>query len=136
MTPLFEMPAVKVISVRQPWAWLIVTGRKDVENRTWATSYRGTIFIHAAGAMHQTPIAAIEDRFGVEIDRAALTLGAIVGRAELVDVVARSHSPWFEGPRAFVLRDPVAIEPVPMLGRLGIFSVPRFPVRELGRVGA
>jgi hypothetical protein len=29
------------LSVRQPWAWLIVNGYKDVENRSWTTHYRG-----------------------------------------------------------------------------------------------
>ena len=39
---------VKIISVRQPWAWLIVAGHKDIENRTWRTSYRGRLLIHAS----------------------------------------------------------------------------------------
>jgi ASCH domain len=30
------------LSVRQPWAWAIVSGYKDVENRSWPTNYRGT----------------------------------------------------------------------------------------------
>lgn len=39
---------MKAISIRQPWAWLIVHGAKVVENRSWATSYRGPLLIHAA----------------------------------------------------------------------------------------
>ncbi len=38
---------MQALSVRQPWAWLIVAGYKDVENRGWATKYRGRILIHA-----------------------------------------------------------------------------------------
>jgi hypothetical protein len=38
---------MKTLTVRQPWASLIVTGAKDVENRSWPTSYRGTLLIHA-----------------------------------------------------------------------------------------
>lgn len=38
----------KVISIRQPWAWLIVNGFKDVENRSKRPSHRGHIFIHAS----------------------------------------------------------------------------------------
>jgi len=38
---------MKAILIRQPWAWLIVHGYKDVENRTWSTKYRGPILIHA-----------------------------------------------------------------------------------------
>ena len=38
---------MKALSVRQPWAELIVAGLKDVENRTWRTDYRGPVLIHA-----------------------------------------------------------------------------------------
>src|SRR5437763_3986357 len=38
----------KVIVIRQPWAWLIVNGFKDIENRTWATRYRGPLIIQAS----------------------------------------------------------------------------------------
>ena len=31
---------MKAISIRQPWAWLVVNGHKDVENRTWRTKHR------------------------------------------------------------------------------------------------
>jgi hypothetical protein len=34
---------MKIISIRQPWASLIVSGLKDVENRTWRTRYRGRV---------------------------------------------------------------------------------------------
>ena len=39
---------MKVLSIRQPWAWLIMTGLKDVENRTWNTDFRGQFAIHAS----------------------------------------------------------------------------------------
>jgi len=39
---------MKIISIRQPWAALIVSGIKDVENRTWPTRYRGQLLIHAS----------------------------------------------------------------------------------------
>lgn len=38
---------VLAVSVRQPWAWAIVNGFKDVENRAWKTNYRGLVMIHA-----------------------------------------------------------------------------------------
>jgi ASCH domain len=34
---------MKVIVIRQPWAWLIVNGIKDIENRSWRTRYRGPL---------------------------------------------------------------------------------------------
>lgn len=39
---------MKVLSIRQPWAWLIMTGLKDIENRTWNTDFRGRFAIHAS----------------------------------------------------------------------------------------
>ncbi|MBB3041198.1 hypothetical protein [Nocardioides soli] len=38
---------MKALTVQQPWAWAIVHGGKDVENRTQAWSYRGLLAIHA-----------------------------------------------------------------------------------------
>jgi hypothetical protein len=38
---------MKVLTVRQPWASLIVAGIKNVENRSWRTKYRGKLGIHA-----------------------------------------------------------------------------------------
>ena len=39
---------MKALSIRQPWASLIVAGIKDIENRSWVTNYRGKLLIHAA----------------------------------------------------------------------------------------
>src|SRR5690349_14501124 len=38
---------MKALSIRQPWAWLIVNGHKPVENRSWPTKYTGKLLIHA-----------------------------------------------------------------------------------------
>ena len=38
---------MKALSILQPWAWLIVHGPKDVENRTWSTPFRGEFLVHA-----------------------------------------------------------------------------------------
>jgi len=39
---------MKALSIKQPWAYLIANGIKDVENRTWQTKYRGWVLIHAS----------------------------------------------------------------------------------------
>jgi len=39
---------MKVISIKQPWASLIITGYKAYEFRTWKTKYRGKLLIHAS----------------------------------------------------------------------------------------
>lgn len=42
---------MKALSIRQPWAWAIVNGHKTIENRTWATTYRGPLLIHASKSL-------------------------------------------------------------------------------------
>lgn len=39
------------LSIRQPWAWLILHAGKDIENRDWPTKVRGRVLIHAAKGM-------------------------------------------------------------------------------------
>jgi hypothetical protein len=39
---------MKAISIKQPFAWLLVNGFKDLENRNWKTNFRGEILIHAS----------------------------------------------------------------------------------------
>lgn len=46
------MKKYKVLSVRQPYASLLVNGIKDVENRSRKTNFRGTVLIHASAKMH------------------------------------------------------------------------------------
>ena len=40
-----------VLSIRQPWAWLILNAGKDIENREWPTRFRGRVLIHASKGM-------------------------------------------------------------------------------------
>ena len=48
------MMEFKVIVVRQPWAWLIVNGYKDIENRSWHTNYQGMLLIQASASRGKT----------------------------------------------------------------------------------
>jgi patatin-like phospholipase/ASCH domain-containing protein len=72
---------MKSLSIRQPWASLIISGVKDVENRTWPTRYRGPVLIHASLRVDDTSSEDIERRFGVRLP-AELPLGGIVGISE------------------------------------------------------
>lgn len=49
------------LSVRQPWAWLILHAGKDIENRTWRTRYRGPLLIHASKAIDTVAYLATYD---------------------------------------------------------------------------
>ena len=109
---------MKALSVRQPWAHLILSGQKDVENRSWRCSYRGPLLIHASQrldtfAMQQLPV-----------DHEPLVRGAILGMVTLTDVVDWSPSPWFEGPYGWVFERPRLLVPLLWHGSLSFFEVP------------
>lgn len=135
------------ISIRQPWAWLIVrpdlVGEarkaaayerelKDIENRTWPTRYRGPLLIHAAQGMTRGEYEDAQDPLwgagGPTItlpERDRLPRGGIVGIAELVDCVphARRDSWWHSGPWGFRLTN---VQPLPFhacRGALGLFDL-------------
>jgi hypothetical protein len=117
---------MKALSIRQPWAHLIVKGIKRVENRDWSTLHRGPLLIHAAQQLWQKDsIEQIERRYRVRIP-AELFVGAIIGRVDLVDVVTRSDDPFFYGPFGFVLANACELQPVSMPGRQKIFDVPDY----------
>lgn len=120
------------LSIRQPWAWLIVNGFKDVENRSWTTRFRGAVLIHA-GQKIEREYLDVGDWPWRALPRPYLTdlplidapshfeAGGIVGEAEIVDCVTTSSSPWFYGPYGFVLRNARPLPFRPCRGRLGFF---------------
>lgn len=116
---------MKVLSIRQPWAYLIAEGAKDIENRTWATNYRGPVLIHAGKTpARQDELVKLlhkELRAG-GIDPTKFDRGGIVGMATITDCVDDSDSEWFFGPYGFVLTNPRPLPFYPMDGRLGLFD--------------
>jgi hypothetical protein len=119
----------RCLSVRQPWAWLIVNGHKLIENRKWPTRFRGRIWIHASKGMSRSEwVAATElvRRFDLPLCRSippleSIERGGIVGQVTLLDCVSSSDSPWFVGPFGFVLADATPWPFFPLQGALGIF---------------
>ena len=119
---------MKTLSVRQPEAWLIVQGIKDVENRTWTTKYRGPLLIHAsAKAMTQDDIDYLCDMcdiagrpYPLEDE---LPCGGIVGQAVLAEISESSESPWWDGASlAWTLTDAAPLAFVPCKGKLGLWE--------------
>src|SRR5580704_6431023 len=121
---------MKALSIRQPWAWLILHAGKDIENRNWqrrnpALRFRGTCLIHAGIA--RQPIsdelrAWIRQTSGVDLPRSdELPRGGIVGQVDVIDVVRASPSAWFEGPCGLLLSNPEPLPFSPCRGKLGFF---------------
>jgi len=122
------------LSIRQPWAHLIASGIKDIENRSWPTGHRGKFIIHAAKrldeAWYQNPVLFrnnLNDKYGLELDYSdviQLPRGGIVGQAEVVDCVTQSDSIWFDGQGyGFVIENAMEMNFCPCMGLTGFFDV-------------
>ena len=109
---------MKTLSIKQPWASLIVLGIKDVENRSWSTDFRGKIYIHAS----KVPVRGLWNNLNREqvhealksnkIDNyTVLPYGAIIGTVEIVDIVKNYDSIWAEKNQYnWVLKNPVLFD--------------------------
>jgi hypothetical protein len=117
---------MKALSIRQPYAWLIVNGHKDIENRDWATNFHGRVLIHAGLTYpkrdYRDDAEAYGERFGSYPERDTM-LGGIVGVATITGCVTASDSEWFFGPYGFTLTDAKPLPFVPCKGKLGFFNV-------------
>lgn len=104
------MAQIKALTVQQPWAWAIVMGYKDVENRPRQTSYRGPLLIHAAQRLDARGFQHFWELGLHKKLPDKLRTGGIIGEVELVDCIDNSDSPWafpnhwhwvLERPRSF-----------------------------------
>lgn len=111
---------MKTLSIRKPWAYLIASGHKDIENRTWHTKMRGRIGVHASLRVDPDGFT-FAAKMGIPLP-SDLPKGALIGSVEIADCVTHSDSPWWRGPVGFVLRNPEQVAPVPMKGLLGFFE--------------
>ncbi len=120
---------MKVLTIRQPWAWAIIFAGKDIENRSWRTHYRGPLAIHAGAKVEKNAALPRRARAPEDDD---LVSSAILGVVDLVDVVKSSRSRWFEGPFGLVLQNPrPLLRPLPCKGRLGLWDLTPSQLRRL-----
>lgn len=115
------------LSIRQPWAWLIVHGYKNIENRTWKTDRRGWFYVHTGNKVDKAGYDHVRRDFPLIPlpPLAELVRGGIVGQVRLLDCVTAHSSPWFGGPYGFVLGGAHPLPFVKMPGQLGFFAVPQ-----------
>jgi ASCH domain len=130
-----KLPA-KAISLKQPWAWLVVNGHKLIENRSWPTPFRGRVLIHASKSWDsdnfpfshagQFQLNRVELPYPNHMpDRVEYYLtGGIVGEVTITGCVKENDDPWFFGPFGFLLKDARSLPFVPCRGALQIFDVP------------
>jgi hypothetical protein len=149
MSALAESGEMRVLTVRQPWAWAIIHGGKNVENRTSniAGDYHGPIAIHTAltydASWSSRTLDDAMQATGARLDPTGApmpwwtNLGTIIGIVDLTDVhkaagfnpgelnLCAPHglcSPWAEpDTHHLTLKNPRALaEPIPYRGSLGL----------------
>jgi hypothetical protein len=117
---------MKALSLKQPYAELVVSGKKTIELRKWNTNFRGEFLIHAS----KIPDNEAMKKFGF----ANLPFGFIVGKAELIDVKHYANESelmkdsdkhlaglgW--GDFGFILNNAERIEPISAKGKLNFWD--------------
>lgn len=73
---------MKVLTIKQPWATLIIQGDKRFEFRSWQTKYRGELLIHAGKGIDKEAVKRLEKYLPNE-----LPFGKILGKVRLVDCI-------------------------------------------------
>ncbi len=102
------------LSIKQPWAALLVHGLKVIEVRRWPTARRGRILIHAARVPDPRPEAWAQ--VPPELAEAARVVGGIIGCAELTGCIAYRSAEAFAQDRDKHLNDPAWFEPPVLYG--------------------
>ncbi len=111
------------ISIRQPWAGLIVAGRKRIEIRHWSTSLRGRLLIHASKTRDERREALY--RITPDVEALCSLTGGVIGLVDLIECqeyrtrdqfvrAAADHlnlPEWFDPPAmyGFCLATPIAV---------------------------
>ncbi len=123
---LYNQKYMKALSIKQPFAELILQGKKKIELRKWNTFFRGGFLIHAS----KVPDKEVMKKFGFK----KLSCGCVVGKAKLIDVKKYNNeeehnkdknlhlasSKW--GNYGFVLGDVKRIKEIPCKGNLGFWD--------------
>src|SRR5438552_19158936 len=99
----------QALSIKQPWAALVVHGFKTIEIRRWATRHRGRVLIHAGRRPDPRPESWAQ--LPRDLQASAHLGGGIVGEAELVECRAYRTLEAFARDRRFHLNDPTWFRP-------------------------
>ena len=128
---------IKALSVRQPWAWLIVNKHKSVENRSRFIAHYGELLIHASQTMTKADYEACvlflcsDEQLRHLVDVLPkpdeLERGGIVGSVTVIGIGNNigdiCTNPWYTGDVGYFLNDAKVLPFKPYKGRLGFFEV-------------
>ena len=73
---------MKVLTIKQPWATLIMQGNKRYEFRSWQTKYRGELLIHAGKGIGKEAMKRLAKYIPKD-----MPTGKILGKVTLVDCI-------------------------------------------------
>ena len=130
-----SIKSMRVLSIAQPWASCIVSKGKNVENRSWSTKFHGYFAIHASQSKDPDRLEYCYESH-IRLNPEQLPFGAIVGFAELVEVitkkdVTRKTEKWFQGEHGLVLANIIRLKnPISAKGSLGFWKLKRRKLRK------
>ena len=117
---------MKALSVKQPWACLIVEGIKPIEIRSWATDHRGPLLVCASASPKNTFWRDSRDN-----EIRLMHAGCMIGIVNLVDVRKMrkadeedSISDYDSSAYSWVTEPVSFVRPDKLLGKLRLFDVP------------
>lgn len=119
---------MKALSVKQPWAELIASGRKTIETRAWRTKHRGPLLICASKTRHEAAFRWFDSWMSSVDLTVPFPLGVAVAVVDLVDCRLMTEEDCIPAmyelvKYAWVLENVRRIEPFLVKGQLGVFEV-------------
>ena len=119
---------MKALSLRQPYAAFIAIGRKTIETRTWATSYRGPLLIVSSkGKIDKDVPHAGLFNLKLHFGMALAVVEVVDCRPMRMEDVKAAMYPYHPDLFACVLSNIRKIEPFPVKGMLKLFEVDYSP---------
>ena len=128
---------MKALTIKEPWATLIISGYKKYEFRSWKTNYRGELYIHTSLKKIPKNDERIRELVNLLKDK-DIKYGYIIAKCNLVDCIymdeefinkIKTENPteykcgeYAVGRYAWVLKDIRKIEPIQAKGHLGIWN--------------
>lgn len=115
---------MKALSIKQPWASLIISGLKPVENRTSKWNHKGPLAIHASKMFDKNYDKSILSLgLGDIIEKSKKLTGGFIGSVNMIDCVTEHDSLFFSGPYGYVFENPKKCDLVPYKGQQGVFNI-------------
>lgn len=120
---------IPALSIRQPWAELILRNRKKIEIRTWESKYRGKVLLHTGKIIDEISMK----KYGMT----NLFCGGLIGIFNLTAIIPFDRSNWEEwrlhhlsddpfreGYYAWIIKDPIRfVKPIEAKGDVGLFQI-------------